>query len=108
MTVWTDRAGFMCSAVSAEGAGSAIDNRTHANFGFWLYWASGHSAIMSLQASPTGGTWFTVATVTATATQTGTAQISAFYPMVRTLVSKVYSAAGGSGVVWSHYTPGFV
>lgn len=104
MGVIANPAAFLLSGANASGAGGAIDCR--ASWGGYLHYeASGNSAIFDLQASPDQSRWMTFATYTATATQSGTAQHSAYYPYVRAVAHSVYSAAGGSANVWVFWHP---
>lgn len=99
--------GYLSSAQSAEGTGRYVMDARHCkNFGYLFYQAAGHSAIFSLQASHDQTAWLTIATYTATATQTGTAQIAGFYPYIRSTVTECYSAAGGTGTLDVFYAPG--
>lgn len=107
MAVVIGAIGFLAEQVAAQGAGATVmDCRRTQNFGYLLYYASGHSAIFNLEVAHDGTGWLVASTYTATATETGTAQIAGFYPYLRVNVTKVYSAAGGSGNLWVHYTPG--
>jgi hypothetical protein len=106
MGVLFQDANFLLSGISAEGTGSALDTRNAANYAYMVYMASGHSGIFNLEVSHDKTGWMIASTHTATATQTGTAQIAAFYPYVRANVVELYSAAGGTGILYAHYTPG--
>lgn len=104
---------FLVSGISAQVTGAMIDTRAAKNYGYLVYTCSGtgaESAIFSLQASHNVTGWMTVATYTATATQTGTAQIAGYFPYMRVNISKVYSGTGGAdngkGTLWVHYSPG--
>ncbi len=101
-------AAYIASAQAAQGTGNKtpLDCRATMNYGYLWYQASGHSAIFNIEASHDLTAWMVVATYTATATQTGTAQLAGFYPYIRANVVEVYSAAGGSGVLWAFYAPG--
>lgn len=102
-------ADYLLSAVSAEGAGpTALDCRATMNHAYLFYQAAGHSGIFTLQGSHDNTAWMNIATYTATATQSGTAQIAGFYPYVRATVNELYSAAGGTGTLYVHYSPGLV
>lgn len=103
-------AGYLAQAQAAEGTGNrpALDCRATQNYGYLFYKASGHSAIFNIEASHDLTAWMVVATYTATATQTGTAQLAGYFPYMRANLVEVYSAAGGSGVLWAFYAPGLV
>src|SRR3990167_5963316 len=112
MTVLITKPTFLLSGYSAQGTGSALDIHRFKNYGYLLYMGSaigggsgGVSSIIRLEGSHDGAGWMVDSTYTATATQTGTAQISKFYPYIRGNVLSLYSAGGGSGtgVVWMHY-----
>lgn len=101
---------WLLSAISAEGASSAMDCRLSRNYGYLYYQASGQSAIFDVHASHNGSAWLTALTVTATANFTGTAQIAAFYPYVRVNARKMFTGTGGdtsaTATLWVHYSPG--
>ena len=108
MQLLTLRNTWLASAISAESAGTGIDLRNAPPYGYVFYQASGQSANFDLQASHDNAGWITLATVTATATQSGQLNTSAFYPYVRVNVTEVYSGASKTGVLWVNYTPGAV
>ena len=105
--------GFLASGINTQVTGEAMDNR----YGFtpchFVYYCSGSgvaasnagSAIFNLEASHDATGWMIHATFTATATQTGTAQVASFYPYVRLNVTKIYSASTGTGAVYAHFSP---
>lgn len=82
--------------------GSPADCRACQNFAYLEYASYSPSAILVLQASHDGNGYLTVMTVTATP-NSGTAQISAFYPFVRGIYSTGYSTSA-SAVMF--YQPG--
>ena len=96
---------WLFSAQAANGTGSARNTRHALNAAYLTYIASANSAIWNLEASHNGSGWMVIATYTATATQTGTAQIQGYFPYVRANAVSVYSAAGGSAKLWVHYAP---
>jgi len=96
---------YLASGLAEEITGSAHDMRHVLNHGYLWFQASGHSAIFNFEASHDTTGWLPIATYTATATQTGTAQVAGFFPYVRANVVEVYSAAGGSGNLWVHWSP---
>jgi hypothetical protein len=103
--------GFLVSGQSAEGTGGVIlPTFNAANYGYLWYQASGESAIFNLEASHDSTGWLIVATYTATATLTGTAQIAGMFPYLRANVTELYTATGAggtaTGVLWAHFTPG--
>jgi hypothetical protein len=108
-------AGFLLSAASAQITGVGRDIRHTRNYGYLVYMGSafggasgGVSARFVIEGSKDNTGWMLDSTYTATATQTGTAQLAKFYPYLRARVLSLYSAGGGSGtgVVWVHYSPG--
>lgn len=103
---------WLLSGVSAQVAGNALDCRGCSNFGYLYYRCSGangtgYSGIFNLEGSHDGNEWMINSTYTATATQTGTAQVAAYYPYMRVNVTKIYSGAGGTGSLYVHYSPGY-
>ena len=105
MTVLINRATFLLSGKAANGVGSAFDMRGALPAAYLVYACAGNSAIFNLEASHDSTGWLTVATYTATATQTGSAQITGFFPYVRGNAVGIYSAAGGSAQLTMHYSP---
>lgn len=109
---WTNNpAGYLVSAVSAQTTGAPMDTRNAWNFGYLLYIGSGNggaagSSVFNFEVSHDSTGWMVDSTYTATATQTGSATLSKFFPYVRANVTKTYSGGGGSGCVWVHYSPG--
>lgn len=110
----TNPANFLLSGVTANGTGSATGRIPNANvldcragWGAYLHYeCAGNSAIFDVQASyDIARGWQTIATYTATATQTGTANHSAIYPFVRAVARSIYSAAGGSAQLWVFWHP---
>lgn len=110
MTVHTHPAGYLLSAYSAQGTGSARDCRHCADYGYLWYQMSGQSGVFTLQASHDAAIWQNVITLTATATQTGTAQIVGYYPYVRASAGPMYTGTGGAlsatATLWLAYSPG--
>jgi len=107
MPIYSDPACFLLSGASAGGPGpTAIDGRAVKPYGYLFYQASAQSGVFSVQASHDRTAWLTVATYTATATQTGTAQLSGHYPYLRATVDALYSGAGKTGMLWAYYAPG--
>lgn len=104
--VYSPLGGQLLSAHSAQITGSAFDTRMAADRGYLFFKASGESAIFNFEASHDAAQWVIQQRVTATATQTGALQLTGYFPYVRANLTQVYSAAGGSGVVWVHWTPG--
>jgi hypothetical protein len=103
MHVLTWRAGYLASAVSGNNTGAALDLRAAQAFG-QLRWecgklgsGTGASAIFTIQESIDGERYNNVATYTATATETGTAQYVGYYPYLRAVVGPVYTATGALG-----------
>jgi hypothetical protein len=95
------------SAVSAEGPGQLVlDCRASENHAMLFFKASGQSAVFTVQASHDTVSWMPIATYTATATQSATAQYAGYYPYVRGVVDHVYSGAGATGTIWATYAPG--
>lgn len=86
---------------TASGAGSAIDCRHAANYGFLAYHTPADSALLVVEASHDATGWFTHSTVTATTTS-ASAQISDYLPFVRAGVDTRYGAASAS----LYYQPG--
>lgn len=112
MAVITNPAGYLFSGQRVQSTGAAMDIRHCKNYGLLMYWASGQSAIFNLEGSPDTTAWMIDSTYTATATQTGTAQISKFYPYVRGNLVKSYTGTGGAtsgtAMLWMHYSPGLI
>lgn len=99
---------YLASAVQANGAVStAQDCRRTQDYGYLFYVASGQSALWQLQASHNTTAWLPVQTFTATATETGTAQLMGFYPYLRVNVLSAFSGGGATGTLWVFYQPGF-
>lgn len=101
-----DAPAYLVSGVSAQTVGDVLDCRTCLNYAYLYYQAAGESAIFTLQASHDASAWLPVATYTATATQSASAQLAAFYPYVRATVGKLYSGGGNTGVLSVYYAPG--
>lgn len=119
MHILTDRAAWLMTGITGQGTGSALDTRACKDYGL-LYWAlgkagsgTGASAVLTFQASfNSSGEWLNVYQLTATATQTGTAQLVGFFPFVRASAGPLWTASGaagtGTGVVNMHWSPGLV
>ena len=97
--------GYLFSAHSAIVTGSGFDLRAAADRGYLFYVASGESAIFNLEVSHDATAWMIHTRATATATQTGTAQITGVFPYLRGNLTQVYSGSNKTGVVWAHWTP---
>ena len=100
--------GYLASSMITEGAGQTMDCRHALNHGLLTYQASGQSAIFEFQESNIDSGWMTVATYTATATQTGTAQLAGFFPYVRCNVTELYTATAtttATAHLWVHWSP---
>ena len=100
--------GYLLSGVNAQGVGYSMDCHDVLNEGLLSYRASGESAIFNFEESYNDSAWMVVATYTATATQSGTAQLQGFFPYVRANVTKVYTAtaaATATGYLWVHWSP---
>lgn len=112
MSVMNNPADFLLSGISIQTAGAPLDTRAMQAFGYLVYYATGSggggggSAIFNLEGSHDTTGWMIDSTYTATATQTGTAQVNKFYPYIRANLTKLYSGAGGTGQLWVHYSPG--
>lgn len=103
--VLSNRATFLLSGVAANSAGPAYDMRAALSVAYLFYVATANSAIFNLEASHDSTGWMVVSTYTATATQSGTAQINGYYPYVRANAVSIFSAAGGSAQLTVHYSP---
>jgi len=112
MAIRVDLAGYLFSGQRAQGTGSALDCRVAANYAHLVYYASGQSAIFNIEASHDATGWMIDSTITATATQSGTAQITKYYPYVRANLVKSYTGTGGdtsgTAMVWIFYSPGLI
>lgn len=110
MTVHTQPAGFLLSGFSAQGTGSAWDCRHCPDYGYLWYQMSGQSGVFTLQASHDLTAWHDVLKLTATATQTGTAQIVGYYPYLRASAGPMYTGTGGAlsatAALWMALTMG--
>jgi hypothetical protein len=110
MTVHTHNAGYLLSAFSAQGTGAPVDTRHCADYGFLWYQMSGQSGVFTLQASHNLTAWHDVIKLTATATQTGTAQIVGYFPYIRGSAGPMYTGTGGqtsaTAALWMAYSPG--
>lgn len=112
MAVLNNPAGYLVSAVQAQRTGSALDCR-HCGGGAYLwYQASGQSAVFNIEVSHDLTAWMVLDTLTATATQTGTAQYIGVLPYVRANITKAYTGTGGAtsgtAMLWAHWSPGLV
>jgi len=114
-TVLNNPAAWLLTSASAEGvSGATMTANFCQNYGLLFYQGTpgnkGESATWNLQASPDGALWTTVATYTATATLSATAQVAGFYPYLRAATVKVYTATGAggtaTGAVSVYYAPG--
>lgn len=87
---------------SAASAGTALDNRVAPAQGFLYYRCSSMgggvaaSATFALEVSPDTTAWFVAATLTATATQSGYALTSAWYPYLRVTVVNSWTATAAT------------
>jgi len=106
MTVHVERTGYSISGLSAAQTGSALDTRACYNYGYLFYKASAESGIFNLEGAHDLTAWMVIGTYTATATQTGTAQIAGYFPYVRANLTSVFSGASKTGIVWVHYAGG--
>lgn len=110
MALFTQHDGYLFSATKAQITSSAQDTRACKDYGFLWYQVSGQSAIFNLEASHDLTAWHIILQRTATATETGSAQIQGYYPFIRGQIAKAYTGTGGAlsatATVWMHYTPG--
>lgn len=110
MAIVINRGKFISSGQVANGTGGGvIDGRACGDRHFLWYQCSGNggaagSAIFDVLVSYDSSAWTVYATLTATATQTGAAQLTGYFPYVAAS-ARIYSAAGGSGELWAHLTP---
>ena len=100
--------GYMFSAQAAVGT-SEVFNCTATQPQGRLWWqSSGESAVFNFQASHDGSVWGVVETYTATATQTGTANLTGYYPYVRAVVTWVTTRTAvttATGTLWVYWSP---
>jgi len=89
--------GYLLRLVSATGAGESFDCTAARSEGLLGWSCSAASAIFSVQVSHDDNTWGTIETYTASATQTGSAQLTGYYPYVRANVLYVNAATAVSG-----------
>lgn len=110
MAVHTQPEGKFFTGYQGQITSSAIDTRACKDYGYWQYQVSGQSAVLTLEASPDLTGWLEVMRRTATATETGTAQVVGYFPYMRSQIVKAYTGTGGAtsgtATVWSNYTPG--
>jgi len=102
--------GYLLDKISATGIGAVtLDCRETLNHGLLWYQCSAESAIFNLEASPNDSAWMVVATYTATATQTGSAQIAGYFPYVRANITYVNAAtaaaSSATATVWALWAP---
>ena len=84
--------GYLFNKASAISVGQALDCREVLNHGLLTYKASAESAIFNLEMSHDDADWMVVSTYTATATQTGSAQVAGFFPYIRANITYVNAA----------------
>ena len=102
--------GWMLSGQSASGAGASLDTRAAGDRGM-LHLAcsgaggTGYSGVFDFQASHDASGWQTVFTLSATATQSALTQVTGYFPYVRGVARILYSAAGGTGTLYAHWSP---
>ncbi len=110
MSVFTQHDVYFFSAYQGQITSSAIDTRACKDYGYLWYQVSGQSAVFTVDASHNLTAWHEVLRRTATATETGTAQLQGYYPYMRAQIAKAYTGTGGAtsatATVWLHYTPG--
>src|SRR3972149_2321556 len=108
--VYTNPAGYLLSAFSAQGTGSAFDCRAMRDYGYLWYQMSGQSGVFAVQASHDLTAWHAIQAFTATATETGTAQLIGHFPYVRASAGPMYTGTGGAlsatATLWLPYSPG--
>lgn len=85
----------VASAVAA-GTGSAVDNRNGVDFGMFLSFTTGGSAIIDLMASPDGQSYMTAQSVTATNGVTASGSWALYYPWLRADVRTRFAGATAS------------
>jgi hypothetical protein len=111
-TIYDDerKAGWLLSGVSVEGtASTSLDLRATPGV-FSLRWSAsgngpsgGASGIFTVLHSPYSGNFWPVATITASAGDTGYVTYSAMYGWVSCRIDKLYSAAeSGTGSIWAY------
>lgn len=120
MSVYSDRAGYLFSAASAEATGTTAIDLRGTNGHFYLYVSASSngptaqaSAQFLLQHSPDLTGWLTLQLLTASAGTAGSNQAAGtfhsagVYGYVRGVMPKVYSAAQtGTGVIYAYVLPG--
>ena len=103
---------YLLSGVTTVITGAAMDCRRGTNYGALFYQCSasgggaGGSAVFNLEASWDTTAWMIDSVYTATATQSGSAQVNRFFPYMRGNVVTSYAGAGGTGQLWVVYHPG--
>ena len=79
--------GYLVSSRTWTGVGESFDCTASQDRGMLWWCASGESAIFNFEASHNESVWGIVLRVTASATQTGTAQLTGYFPYVRANVT---------------------
>ena len=93
---------------SAAGTGDSFDCTATRSEGMLGWRASGHSAVFEIQASHNEDAWGTVEAYTATATQTGSAQLTGYYPyvrLVRTYSTIMTAPSTATAFLWVWWAP---
>lgn len=109
--------GWIASGLTtANSVGTVLDNRLGAAYGFLRFFGSSRggsvtaSAVFTLEGGPDQTAWWPVATITATATQTGHVFVSAWWPYLRVRVEASWTATAaapsGTGSVHAYYIGG--
>ncbi len=101
MAVINNPAGHLLSGVVASGAGSPIDCRQCANYGYLVYNVTAASARVVLEVSHDNTGWMTHSIYTAV-NATATAQITDYLPYVRAGITHRY----GASTAYVTYSPG--